>query len=760
MKNKLFKWYLYGVALLLCVSSVMAMAQEGEEVQIELDRPAVDVIPEWEDTFTLADLASGSSFQLLGLRNSQLLEFTLRRDQVVKSAELNLIFTPSPALLPKLSHMRVYLNDEMMGVVSIDNAFPGQQVQQTVRLDPLVMTRFNRIRLEFVGHYTDICEDLTHSSLWLDISRQTNVKINQQLLSVTNDLSYFPEPFFDGGDMTPQELPFVFTQAPSNDQLKASAILSSYFGSQAKWRAMSFPAFYNQLPEQHAVVFATNANRPDFLQHYPKVEEPTVELMSLPGNAHYKLLLILGRDDADLVTAASALAIGNPLFRGQSVSVDKVQHLAPREPYDAPNWVPTDRPVFFSELMTYPEQFEVSGLMPRPINLNINLPPDLFVWRNAGIPMEVLYRYVSPKNTDESRLTLSLNNRYIDSYPLASSDEKGALTQLRLPLRGDEETRNENLLIPALKVGAQNQIRFDFSFASTLGGAQKDLCQTVLPVDVRAAIDGNSMIDFSGFPHYLAMPNLRAFAGSAFPFSRMADLSETVVVMPEQPTLAQTTTFLEAIADMGAQIGYPALKVRVMSDWDAASQLDADLLLIGSMPEAMKARPDANLLLQDTQATLYQPRLSLLDIEQKNDDHNSSDDEEQEALSAVTVRSLAPMAAIVGLQSESYPQRSIVGLLATTDEDFGLLRNALASSGKRAVMEGSVVLVRESGVASDTVGPTYYVGHLAWWRVLWYNLSDKPLVIAVAAFALVLLVSLLLWGLLRQIARKRLERDA
>src|SRR5690606_24378563 len=95
--------------------------------------------------------------------------------------------------------------------------------------------------------------------------------------------------------------------------------------------------------------------------------------------------------------------------------------------------------------------------------------------------------------------------------------------------------RDESLSIPSFKVGSRNTLRFDFSFTSTIGSAQRDTCQTILPPDIHAAIDDDSTIDFSGFPHYLAMPNLSAFADAGFPFSRMADLSDTIVVTARQP---------------------------------------------------------------------------------------------------------------------------------------------------------------------------------------------------------------------------------
>ncbi|MCC3262287.1 cellulose biosynthesis cyclic di-GMP-binding regulatory protein BcsB, partial [Paenibacillus polymyxa] len=107
----------------------------------------------------------------------------------------------------------------------------------------------------------------------------------------------------------------------------------------------------------------TNSQRPDFLRDYPAVNGPTVEMISHPDNPYVKLLLIQGRDDNDLITAVKGIAQGNILFRGQNVTVDKVEQLAPRQPYDAPNWVRTDRSVTFAELKTYEQQLQSSGLV-------------------------------------------------------------------------------------------------------------------------------------------------------------------------------------------------------------------------------------------------------------------------------------------------------------------------------------------------------------------------------------------------------------
>lgn len=715
--------------------------------------------PQRTETLPLTQLAQRADYRLFGIQNRQELEFTLRRDQLATHAALELAFTPSPALLPKVSHLLIYLNDELMSVVPVHEPVPGQLQKSTIQLDTAYLSTYNRIRIEFVGHYTDVCEDLAHSALWLDLSRQTRVIVHEETLPVANDLAFFPEPFLDLNDMQPQSIPFVFGAQPDAALLEAAATLASHFGSLAKWRTLDYPVHYNSVPDHNAVLLATNAHRPDLLANYPNVDRPVIDMISTPDNPWRKLLVVMGRDATDLKKAVQALSLGGPLLRGQTMQVDTVATLAPRQPYDAPNWMPTNRPVLFSELTDFPGQLEAQGLRPRPIRLNLNLPPDLFVWRSNGIPMDLIYRYTAPLKRDESRLTLSLNDRFVASYPLLPQGEQGTLARMHLHVLGNDPVADSaSLVIPALRVGAQNQLGLDFSFATVVGNSEPGSCRTQLPTDMRASIDGRSSIDFSGYTHYIEMPNLRAFANSGFPFSRMADLSETVIVMPDQAQPDQVATLLGAASLIGSQTGYPAYRATITNDWNRAAEINADLLWIGPTPEGFKDRPDANLLLNHTTTVLTQPLRSRPD---DNNSHRTQYDPDTTTLGTVRVgmTATAPMAAIVGMQSPFHPQRSMVGLLASGSDDLKLLRQALADPGKRNVMQGSVAIIRTSGVYGELVGPTYFVGQLRWWERVWFHLSDKPVLLATLAALMVLIMAFLVWKALRFVARRRLGRD-
>ena len=734
---------------------------------VQTSDPATQTLPSWTVTRTFEQLGRASDTLLLGINSSEQVEFSLRRDRIATDARLQLQYTPSPSLIPTISHLRIYLNDVLAGVVPIEKDQLGRQTTQQVALDPRLIADFNRLRLEFVGHYTDICEDPANNTLWINISRASEITLQEQALSLKNDLAFFPLPFFDPRNSNKLVLPFVFADNPTLGEQKAAAILASYFGSQSNWRGAEFPVLFNTLPSvqskeatQPSIVFATNDHRPAFLsdlEKYPAVQAPVVQLIDHPDAPYSKILLVMGRNEEDLATAAKALALGGQLLRGQRATIDKVQTLQPRKPYDAPAWMRTDRPVRFAELITYPQQLQVSGLQPRPITLDVNLPPDLFVWRNQGIPLRTQYRYTAPSANDDSRLNISLNDQFITSLPLLAKGTS-SLEELRLAvLANDSANATDKLIVPSLKIGDRNRLRFDFNFASTVGSAQRDRCQTILPADTQAIIDEDSTIDLSGYHHYINMPDLKAFARSGFPFSRMADMSESIVVVPKQTTPTLVSTLLESVASISARTGYPAFALRLSDDWNSASKEDADLLLLGQMAPDLRDNPDMNLLLQRQHDMLVQP-YNNSGIKESNRRGPNDVDNNQPA-NRVEVSAQAPIAAIMGMQSPHHNQRSIVALLGNDDADYSLIRETLGDSGKLNAVAGSVALIRNSGVYSQLVGDTYYVGSLPWWLLLWYQLSEHPVLLAALAVISILLTAFLLWRALRWASDRRLHKD-
>ena len=691
------------------------------------------------------------SMTLRGTEPSSQIEFGVRSDEVVTRALLNLSYRPSPALIPTLSQLKVYLNDELVGLITVTAEQLGKENQTQISIDPRFISDFNRVRLELVGHYANVCENPANSTIWLDIGKQSKLDLTLQKLPLKNDLSHFPEPFFDARDSRPLQLPMVFDGQPNLLQQRAAGILASWFGSKAQWRGQSFPVLYNQLPQQqHAIVFATNDHRPDFLKDLPPVKQPTVQMVNQPNNPYEKMLLILGRDDQDLLTAVEGIAQGQLLLRGDTSTISSVKLLAPRQAYDAPNWVRTDRRTTFAELTQYQNQLQGDGLQPNPINLKLNLPPDLFLVRARGIDMDLIYRYTSPIQQDGSRLAVHLNNQFMQDYPLTQKDTAGQQL-MRIPLMQGLQDSNRQLTIPALRLGVVNQLRFNFDYANTfIGGTADGRCETVTAVGHHVVIDDNSSIDLSGYRHYIEMPSLAAYANAGFPYSRYADLAQTLVLVQPKPDHNQVSTLLNALGSIGAQTGYPALRVQMSDDWNRAKSTDADVLMIGGIPQDLQDSNKINLLADAARSWINMPSRP---ITAQNVPLSVSD---RAVESQTAINSSGPLGAIIGFQSPFNDQRSVVALLADSPRGWELLNNALLDSGKRAAVFGSATVIRESGVTSVRVGDTYFVGHLPWWERLWNLLATHPVWLAVCAVIVVVLFALMTWRVMRMVSRRRL----
>ncbi|MCF5860366.1 cellulose biosynthesis cyclic di-GMP-binding regulatory protein BcsB [Aeromonas veronii] len=735
----------YLLTLILAASTVSATEMMGPLL-------AVDA-PVRTRSMTLEQMAAQpGTFSLRGNLPDGLADFTVRRDEVVTQATLDLDFTPSPSLLPLVSQLKVYLNDELMGVQPFVDKQMGQRSYASMVLDPRYAKDFNRLKLNFIGHYQKVCENPASDTLWLNINRDTRLNLQLQTLPVRNELSFFPMPFLDTRDDAQLVLPMVFAGAVSLERQQAAAVLASWFGAKAQWRGQHFPVLINEIPTRNAIIFITNDSRPDFLVDYPKVTGPTIDMVSAPDNPYVKLLVISGRNEDDLLLASKGIAQGNVLLRGQSVRVEELKPLAPRVPYDAPNWVRLDRPVRFAELLDYPGQLQANGRAIWPLDLTVKLPPDLYQPGANGIKLQLGYHYTSPVLHDGSRLDVKVNDQLMKSYPLEPDEIKGKqLLTLPLWLTGDDESRA--LRMPGLKSGQPNRLSFAFQYGQQLMGGHEDgRCDLLLPPAHQVRIDENSTLDFTGYRHLIEMPNLKAFSGSGFPFSKLADLSETQIVMPLKPSSEQISTLLDTLGAIGAETGYPALAVTLTNEWQQVRDADLDTLLIGDLPAEFRHDAEQDALLASLQSWINQPRREFRSVE-----HSSASDRQPEA--RVGISGNDAIAVVLGLQSPAHPQRSVVALLADGHAGIRLLNETMQAPSLRAQVEGSVAIIREAGVTALDVGDRYEVGYLPWWERVWHLLANHPV-----RLAGVTLISMLLlgWGLrllLAQVSRRRLKEE-
>jgi hypothetical protein len=703
---------------------------------------------------TLRELTGLDVLSLRGTDGSAVATFGGRADELVTRAVLRLRYSHSPALIFAQSHLRVLLNEETAAIVQLTQATATQPNEQVIELDPRFMGDLNKLRFQFIGHYTTECEDLLHSSLWAEVSGSSELELTSRPLPIANDLGLLPEPFFDHRDLNRLRLPLIFPPDPTLEMVRAGGVVASWFGQLAAWRGARFPVSLDEAVPGHAVVFATNGHRPAFLAMEAPVDGPTLRIVDNPGDGVSKLLLVLGRDDADLRVATLGLVRRSAALTGAEAHIQPEAEAVPRSAYDAPRWVRPDRPTRLGELVAFPSDLQALGHSPAWIRIGLRIPPDLFTWRRPGAPFDLRFRHnaVAGSAAGASRLTVNLDNELLRSYELTPAGGDNIVSKVGASLLGTD-TSSEQVLarIPGYLLRPRSELQLAFNFEVPREGA----CRDSYVQNIGASIDPDSTIDFSGFPHYAALPELGYFATSGFPFTRYADLSQTIAVLPPEPDAHEIETFATLMGRMGESTGLPVTGLRVLAAGDPARYADADLLVIGAA---------ADLKLLD-QWQRFVPTLAggaangsgtpAAGVGSLGDLLRVSTVPGAQAGTAGG-RDDGPIAALLGFESPVTPGRSVVMVTTDRSDSLGITLDSLEDAGKLRAMSGDIVLMHPGKTDSYRVGGTYHVGELPPWTRLWYHASYYPLALIVVALVACLLFVVVAWPGLRSIARRRL----
>ncbi|WP_419686992.1 cellulose biosynthesis cyclic di-GMP-binding regulatory protein BcsB [Burkholderia theae] len=695
-----------------------------------------------------ASLGAFDPLRLRGADDARTINAGVRLDRVVTGARLRLTYAYSPSLVFPMSHLKVSVNGEVIATVPFDAARAGRTVTQEIPIDPRYFSDFNQIGLRLIAHYTlDHCEDPSNSALWADVSPTSELILDESPVRLPNDLALLPAPFFDRRDNGRVRLPFVLPASPDSATLRSAGVLASWFGALADYRHTRFPVSSALPADDQAVVIGTAATLPAGLA-LPSVNGPLLAVADNPAAPGRKLLVVTGRTAAEVDDAVSTLVLGRAALSGPSATVAHVDLGAPRKPYDAPRWLPVNRPITFRELVSDPRELEARGTTPDAIRLNLRVPADLHSWNGAGVPITLRYRYTAPTVQDNSTLAVEINDQLVKSYRLGPAHAEDARGRMQLPLLSVPEGRvTSDVDIPAFRVGSGNQLQFRF----TLDSQKTGLCSSTASEPQRAAIDPDSTIDFSHFVHYAQLPNLAYFANSGFPFTRFADLSQTAVVIPDRPSPQELEAYLTMLGHMGEWTGFPALRVQVARPGDVAALSGSkDLLVIDGSPASplLAHWRSALPLAIGEQDGAGATRVAFTVKERWRNGVGLAD-------GGAHIEQTGPLAALAGFELPGSHGRSVVALTATDQPRLGDLLNVFENAGLVSQLQGDLALVRPGQVDSLRVGEPYVVGFVPWYARVWTHAARHPVVLGAVGVVAGLLLALGVFSVLQRIAARR-----
>ncbi|PBP89463.1 cellulose synthase regulator BcsB [Pseudomonas syringae] len=733
-------------ALLACALSVLSTGMWASAAETTGANEGYSV--------TLQQLGRNYPMNLRGVEATDSVNFNVRADQVVTGASLSLSYSYSPALLADLSQINVMINDEVAATLPLPKEGAGKPQTQVIEIPPQMITEFNRLSLQFIGHYTMSCEDPKHSSLWARINNDTRLDIRVTPFALPNDLAILPLPFFDRRDDRDVNLPVVMGAAPDNATLEAAGALASWIGAaKTRSRMASFPAHFNELPAKGNALVLLKGDGPLQLGALtmPAPKGPTLTMVTHPNDPNSKLLVITGRDSAELKRAVNALVVGGQSLVGSSALIERVDLLAPRKPYDAPNWLPSDRPIKLGELMPA-NKLNVSGYDPGDITVPLNLPPDLFSWREDGVPLNLKYRYTPQERSNNSSIMVSLNDTLIKAEPLPSIENLNNSIVSRLTGGDDTISREAHVYLPLNSVALQSRLQLRYMFDYLKQGE----CGDIIIDNMRGSIDPESTLDFSGYDHFMAMPNLGVFKDSGFPFTRLADLSQTAVVLADQPSTEDVSAYLSVLGRFGESTGYPATGVSVIHAAQIASAADKDILVMSSGSDQPLLKQWAARL--PISGNAQQQGFELSDLAFRLRDWMSPDPDENQrrARVAMAFSSDARSTFLTGFESPLHKGRSVVLISSGQPGGMSDVARALSSSDK---VQGSLVVVRGDSVEALVAEQKYYVGDLGPIKYVQWLMSRNVLWLLLVVAVGVVLVTGVAYLTLRSLAKRRLEQE-
>ncbi|MFZ4054600.1 MAG: cellulose biosynthesis cyclic di-GMP-binding regulatory protein BcsB [Polynucleobacter sp.] len=719
-------------------------------------------------TLNLKQLGARNTIQLRGQDGRSFIDFNVPNNEVVSKATLTIAYKYSPDLLPEQSQINIYLNGEPLSTIEISKGQGNQELETEITIPPELFSVTNRFTFQLVGHYASDCEDPNSPKLWANISNQSTLKVISLPLNLPNELANFPIPFSSKNDSKNLVLPFIFMAKPDSTSLEAGGILSSWFGSISSKSGPQFPVSLSDIPRAgNAVIFTDSLTSIPGIS-LPSITGPMVFITSNPKDQYGKLLFVMGRDSNELKTASIALALGNQNLSGQSASLNPIEKQIARKPFDAPNWLSSKGPIKFSEI-NGSDRSESKSATENETNpsfnlLNIQMPPALFSANGKGILLNLDYSYTNQFDSRGSTLSVNYQNQAVKSITLPMQNEwihkLGTSSEFLGQLLDSSKhnsliTKDSTIHIPLSAVypspylvskliseGGSIEPILQMDFNIKKAEAKKGDCNQVENTSsINANINSNSTIDISGMQHFIQMPNLAAFSNSGFPFSRLVDLSETAVVLPDNPNTYDYSAYLAVLGRIGRLTGYPVTLVTVASVGQIGSVKDKDLLVITSGNESQP-------LLKQWESAILSSNHSIFKIPNNWNDvkgwfgGNEKFDIYQNAF-------------ITGFKSPLHSNHNVVLISSLNPEKLTDLTASL--DGSMGPIFGSLMRLNEDQMELVSDQHNYHSGTLPWTVYLPWLISEYLVLFILLSAIAVAILSLLIYVALNARRRKRLQ---
>jgi len=734
---------------------------ETEAPAIQLPAPAADtgsavLNQPVSSTISVAQMGQKQGITLTGGQLQSGITFTLPGDEVVTNARLNLSLRVSSALAARNTSLQLMLNGQPLGTLPLGSSDSDVSDYQ-LDIPAAMVVSDNNLSFKINDADKLLCEKESAQQYQVTILPQTTLSLEGQQLNIGTSLRNFPRPFIDAQRMTPASVTFGFASSVTPDAVSAAALVASWMGIQSDYRGIRFPVSRGALPERNGILVGHPGDKIGIVT-LPASNGPLLQVIDNPDNPVYKLLLIVGSDDAQLRQAANRLTT-KPLTTDASQLAVQPQPLAQRKPYDAPRWINTSRPVRLSELLRKDQSLTTTGIWHDALRVNFRAAPDLFLWDGDTIPVNLNYRFPTESWIDENNsfLNVALNGTFLRNLTV---NKVGLLESAWHRLGGDARQEHYTLKLEPYLIYGDNQLALYFNIKPKADAP----CGVLLNNNIKSRIEEDSWIDLSHTRHFTMLPNLSYFVGAAFPFTRLADFSQTTLLLPEKPGDAEIATLLDMAARAGNATGVALVQNQVLfglpeGGTNLSRLQQNDVLAVSTMQHSAFTQ-------QMLHGTPWQTSGNTLSVNEpglmeKLRGWLTGDWYRQQLDADRYFSSNEAWRGFVSYRSPWSADRLVVMTVATSDQQLLRLHDDLNSARINAGIRGDTAIITdENGIRSFRVGPQFPSGEMPWYMmVVWYA-NQHSVLMALAALLVAVLIGSSAWLMLKRHAWRRLNPKA
>lgn len=734
---------------------------ETEAPAIQLPAPAADtgsavLNQPVSSTISVAQMGQKQGITLTGGQLQSGITFTLPGDEVVTNARLNLSLRVSSALAARNTSLQLMLNGQPLGTLPLGSSDSDVSDYQ-LDIPAAMVVSDNNLSFKINDADKLLCEKESAQQYQVTILPQTTLSLEGQQLNIGTSLRNFPRPFIDAQRMTPASVTFGFASSVTPDAVSAAALVASWMGIQSDYRGIRFPVSRGALPERNGILVGHPGDKIGMVT-LPASNGPLLQVIDNPDNPVYKLLLIVGSDDAQLRQAANRLTT-KPLTTDASQLAVQPQPLAQRKPYDAPRWINTSRPVRLSELLRKDQSLTTTGIWHDALRVNFRAAPDLFLWDGDTIPVNLNYRFPTESWIDENNsfLNVALNGTFLRNLTV---NKVGLLESAWHRLGGDARQEHYTLKLEPYLIYGDNQLALYFNIKPKADAP----CGVLLNNNIKSRIEEDSWIDLSHTRHFTMLPNLSYFVGAAFPFTRLADFSQTTLLLPEKPGDAEIATLLDMAARAGNATGVALVQNQVLfglpeGGTNLSRLQQNDVLAVSTMQHSAFTQ-------QMLHGTPWQTSGNTLSVNEpglmeKLRGWLTGDWYRQQLDADRYFSSNEAWRGFVSYRSPWSADRLVVMTVATSDQQLLRLHDDLNSARINAGIRGDTAIITdENGIRSFRVGPQFPSGEMPWYMmVVWYA-NQHSVLMALAALLVAVLIGSSAWLMLKRHAWRRLNPKA